>query len=533
MATTTVFNRDALVSTALTTVRGTCLHPHEVYDETGNLIAVVKCASSNARRRPHCADLYSGDVRQILYDGIAPDRLDPFADPHPPHEFWFLTLTGPSFGKVHRGCHEKGSADTHHHRTPCTCGSIHCIATPEGQAWAGLPLDLATYDYAGMLRFNRGIGRLWNATKQKLRYYFPHLEYAVLREWQARGTLHLHIMLRMPAFATPSERFTFEATVRQIVRNTTSTYWVRSLDPTRQPTRAIQAAATRAEAKEIAAKLGLLTPNLERRYDVHRSDDKLTYYVSEPDGTLAWGTQSDLQQIGANTAAKLADDPDDDQLAAAVNYAMKAVKYSAKSLGSAALKASDEISSNIARLRREYDRRMKAAAETLQCCRDCIGSDKCTRVRHRNYFASARPATFSRPREKFITTGTTETRITYPGWSFHGLTRVYLKEQRRYYMEQLGLIDLPPATPEQAPAQNPDDLANQAWLPADQELQDYFAGNGEWQDRWGADDADWWNNDPDGDPDAEATAAETNIPSAAPAYALSAAAYLRGLGLID
>ena len=102
-----------------------------------------------------------------------------------------LTLTAPSFGRTH---HVVKAG-----RPPrrCGCGNTHDPASEA--SLRGLPLDPDDYDYAGAVLWNHNVGRLWNNLLRELRRACPGLSYALVREWQARGSLHLHVLLRMPA----------------------------------------------------------------------------------------------------------------------------------------------------------------------------------------------------------------------------------------------------------------------------------------------------------------------------------------------
>lgn len=100
-----------------------------------------------------------------------------------------LTLTAPSFGKVHR------VAKAGRRTQSCSCGSWHDPTTDEHLR--GLPIDQDEYDYLGQVDWNASSGRLWDATRSRLRAFLPSLEFAAVREWQARGALHLHVLIRL------------------------------------------------------------------------------------------------------------------------------------------------------------------------------------------------------------------------------------------------------------------------------------------------------------------------------------------------
>jgi len=66
-----------------------------------------------------------------------------------------------------------------------------------------LPLDMSTYDYAGQVAWNRDSGVLWDRTRRRLRDRWPSVEYFIVREWQERGVLHVHVLLRIARDEAP------------------------------------------------------------------------------------------------------------------------------------------------------------------------------------------------------------------------------------------------------------------------------------------------------------------------------------------
>jgi hypothetical protein len=141
----------------------------------------VRCQSRNKKRCPSCAALHAGDWKQILRSGL--DHSEPQK-----YRYFLLTLTAPSFGKVH---YISRSSDKSRR---CGCGATQ---TPNDRDLAGLPISPDTYDYLGAARFNRDLGRLVDATRAALRRDSPTLEYCVVREWQKRLSLHVHLILRL------------------------------------------------------------------------------------------------------------------------------------------------------------------------------------------------------------------------------------------------------------------------------------------------------------------------------------------------
>lgn len=149
----------------------------------------VRCGSRVKSICESCAELYRGDWAEIARSGV-------FDGPVQDFRFCLLTLTAPSFGQVHRVPRD-GAQDT----PTCGCGVRH------GSGDAGLrgvPLDVSTYDYVGQVRWNRDSGVLWDRTRRRLRDRWDSLEYFIVREWQDRGVLHVHVLVRIERLEAPS-----------------------------------------------------------------------------------------------------------------------------------------------------------------------------------------------------------------------------------------------------------------------------------------------------------------------------------------
>lgn len=178
---------------------------HGVDEGTGEIAAeghevLLRCGTRLASKCPSCAALYRGDTRAILYAGLRA-ALDSG------EQLVFLTLTAPSFGETHRvapappprlGRRQKAAWLKRYHR-PCGCGLVHA---PGDARWKGLPLRPSTYDYAGQVSWNSMVGKLWSRTADELTRTLgleTRAPYLAVAEWQARGAIHLHVILRIPA----------------------------------------------------------------------------------------------------------------------------------------------------------------------------------------------------------------------------------------------------------------------------------------------------------------------------------------------
>lgn len=149
----------------------------------------VRCGSRVKSRCESCAELYRGDWAAIARSGI-------FDGPVERYRFYLLTLTAPSFGSVHRVPRVAGND-----AAKCGCGVRHGAGDA---GLRGVPLDSSTYDYLGQVAWNRDAGLLWDRTRRRLRDRWDSTEYFIVREWQDRGVLHVHVLVRIDRAEAPS-----------------------------------------------------------------------------------------------------------------------------------------------------------------------------------------------------------------------------------------------------------------------------------------------------------------------------------------
>ncbi|MCL2464394.1 MAG: hypothetical protein FWF28_04920 [Micrococcales bacterium] len=161
-----------------------CSNPYRLPDGQ-----MVRCRSRLKKVCPGCADLAVKDWAAIMRSGIF--------DTPASARFMVVTLTAPSFGATHWVVKD-GRAPRR-----CRCGVMH---RPDLDAeLRGIPLDVDDYDYAGTLRWNLAVPLLFRNFVRSVRERCPSTAYVVVREWQARGTLHLHVIFRIDAGDCPSE----------------------------------------------------------------------------------------------------------------------------------------------------------------------------------------------------------------------------------------------------------------------------------------------------------------------------------------
>ncbi|MEV5935587.1 replication initiator protein RepSA [Streptomyces sp. NPDC052079] len=189
-------------------ITGETLHHYSTEGEPGGRLRLA-CGNRRASRCPSCAWTYAGDTYHLIRAGLAGDDRCDIPATVRDHPRVFATLTAPSFGRVH---------NRPDHGT-CRCGTHHTPDAPE----LGTALDPATYDYAGAVLFNNHAGQLWQRFTNRLRRELAaragltqrelkeraRLSYGKVAEFQKRGALHFHAVIRLdgpdgPDTAPPS-----------------------------------------------------------------------------------------------------------------------------------------------------------------------------------------------------------------------------------------------------------------------------------------------------------------------------------------
>ncbi|MGW4819361.1 replication initiator protein RepSA [Streptomyces sp. NPDC004227] len=175
---------------------GETLHHYSTEVEpTGRLR--VACGNRRASRCPSCAWTYAGDTYHLIRAGLAGDDRRDIPATVRDHPRVFATLTAPSFGAVHN----------RPDRGVCRCGTRHPAEDPA----LGTALDPSTYDYAGAVLFNNHAGQLWQRFTNRLRREVAaragitqrelkecaRLSYGKVAEFQKRGAVHFHAVIRL------------------------------------------------------------------------------------------------------------------------------------------------------------------------------------------------------------------------------------------------------------------------------------------------------------------------------------------------
>ncbi|MER7534733.1 replication initiator protein RepSA [Streptomyces sp. NPDC097704] len=235
---------------------GETLHRYSTDAEPDGRLRIA-CGNRRASRCPACAWTYAGDTYHLIRAGLAGDDRRDIPSTVRDHPRVFLTLTAPSFGPVHN------RPDTR----PCRCGTRH----PEDAAELGTPLNPDSYDYAAAVLFNNHAGQLWQRFTTRLRREIAaaaglsqrelkvvaRLSYGKVAEFQKRGAVHFHAVIRLDGSDGPDAPPPSWATTELL-------------------TRAIQAAAAHAYTTVT----------------VPAVDD-------QPLRRLRWGTQLDIRPVKA------------------------------------------------------------------------------------------------------------------------------------------------------------------------------------------------------------------------------------------
>ncbi|MGW6705645.1 replication initiator protein RepSA [Streptomyces sp. NPDC054956] len=182
---------------------GEILHRYSTADEPGARLRIA-CGNRRASRCPACAWTYAGDTYHLIRAGLAGDDRRDIPATVREHPRVFATLTAPSFGPVHNRPAGR----------PCRCGQHH----QEDAAELGTPLDRYSYDYAAAVLFNNHAGQLWQRFTTRLRREIAasagltqrelkeeaRISYGKVAEFQKRGAIHFHAVIRIDGPDGPS-----------------------------------------------------------------------------------------------------------------------------------------------------------------------------------------------------------------------------------------------------------------------------------------------------------------------------------------
>jgi hypothetical protein len=199
-----------------------------VYDTDTEPGGVLRVACGNRREHvcPACSQVYRNDARQIIRSGLTGGKGIPGTVAE--HPCVFVTLTAPGYGPVHttrtgpRGrqlpCRPRRDAT----QRRCPHGrDISCLRThPPDDPCLGQPMCADCYDYTGHVLFNacapelwrrftiyvpRQLARLVGITQKVLRAQVS-VRFVKVAEYQARGIVHYHAVIRLDATGPDYQR---------------------------------------------------------------------------------------------------------------------------------------------------------------------------------------------------------------------------------------------------------------------------------------------------------------------------------------
>lgn len=181
-------------------------------------VTFTRCGNRRADKCESCSRLYAADTFQLIRAGIAGGKTVPETVADNP--LVFATLTAPSFGPVHgtrpNGGRCRPRSDTGHrcaHGRQTSCMTVH----RDDDQNIGQPLCADCYDYASQVVWQWWAPELWRRFTITLRRVLAHhlgtapgrlrevasLQYAKVAEYQLRGAVHFHALVRLDGPQTP------------------------------------------------------------------------------------------------------------------------------------------------------------------------------------------------------------------------------------------------------------------------------------------------------------------------------------------
>ncbi|WP_084959568.1 replication initiator [Thermoactinospora rubra] len=199
---------------------GALLHCYSTALEPGGVLR-VPCKTRRASRCPACAEVYRADTFHLVRAGLVGGKGVP--ETVSTHPALFVTLTAPSFGAVHTRREKGGTVLPCHARRDapvCPHGRVlSCTARHAGDdSRLGEPLCPDCYDYTSSVLFNALAPELWRRFTEALRRRFARtsgltlrelhdqltISFAKVAEYQRRGVVHFHAVIRLDGPGGPS-----------------------------------------------------------------------------------------------------------------------------------------------------------------------------------------------------------------------------------------------------------------------------------------------------------------------------------------
>jgi hypothetical protein len=192
---------------------GELIHRYTTSSQPGGVLP-VPCKTRRASRCLPCAQTYRYDTYQLIRAGLTGGKGIP--ETVATHPAVFATLTAPSFGPVHARrdrhgrvlpCRPRRKAANCPHGRPAACPDTH----PRDDPRLGQPICPDCYDYDTSVLFNALAPELWRRFTITLRRTLARhagltvkefsdrarVSFAKVAEYQRRGTVHFHAIIRL------------------------------------------------------------------------------------------------------------------------------------------------------------------------------------------------------------------------------------------------------------------------------------------------------------------------------------------------
>ena len=181
-------------------------------------VLLKACGHRRATRCPTCSATYAADAYQLVAAGLHGGKGVP--DTVTAHPLVFVTLTAPSFGPVHTRRQDTGGTGSCHrssgscsHGRPRGCEQAH----PPDDRLIGQPICPGCFDYRNAVLWNAHAGELWRRTTIAISrtlarhagiprsqlHRHVRLAYTKVAEYQRRGSVHIHAVIRLDAPTRP------------------------------------------------------------------------------------------------------------------------------------------------------------------------------------------------------------------------------------------------------------------------------------------------------------------------------------------
>ncbi len=192
-------------------------------DHEPDQVLLKACNNRRASRCPSCSETYRRDAYQLTRAGVAGGKGVP--ETVAGHPRLFVTFTAPSMGPVHtrreRGGMPRPCRPRHDATARCPHGRLlACFRRHQpDDPILGQPLCAECFDYQGAVLWNALAPELWRRTTEYLRRALARLagmtlaeltrtvrvSYTKVAEYQARGLVHFHAVIRLDATASGDE----------------------------------------------------------------------------------------------------------------------------------------------------------------------------------------------------------------------------------------------------------------------------------------------------------------------------------------